>query len=555
MATTQMEAMPREFNLTAPATMPQARTYMFKRQSDLQTYDLTKGNRIRVNIPRLQRTYLNKGSYLRFRINLDIGATSNKGICFDRCGAYGLFDRMEVYDYLGGTLIEQVQNIPALTVLLNDINTGFTEMNGKRQSTEGFSGAGVHVVNPPVTQPLDSPVEVCTAQVGGFVYNKTDGIAITTGNGQFVTKEFTIHLPSFLDMFSDKYVPLHNGFSIDLYLNSPEQAFVSRLTSFIDGSGAANSKAGEGTLVLENAWLSNVEFCCQVTELGDYAERLMLSTSDPWVIHSKFYRYFTDMITAKSEDGNTPLTGDVAVSQSNFRLDLNLNVVSLRNILFGMRPRFYQNKIQFPSYGHRIRNYLENFNFQYGSSYLPEIAGVQSRAVTVPSSLKNYASTNPADSTKYPTGASPLADTFCQALEELGKTSTRMNPSIEPEEFRVDCGSGQYGNANNARLDQYVPWRWDTNTRCGKFAGGLNVQLSQRGAVCGLDTNGLSLSINGTFNSDSASATAPNTSDAPNTNTIYPTTVTPMVVAILDCWAEHDAFVQVIPGVATTVTF
>jgi hypothetical protein len=452
---------------------------------------------------------------------------------------------MEVYDYLGGTLIEQVQNIPALTVLLNDINSGFTEMNGKRQSTEGFSGSGVHVVSPPVTQPLDTPAEVCTAQVGGFVYNKTDTDGNT--NGQFVTKEYTIHLPSFLDMFSDKYVPLHNGFSIDLYLNSPEQAFVSRQTSQLPGA-----------LTLDNAWLTNVELCCQVTELGDYAERLMLSTSDPWVIHSKFYRYFSDMITAKSEDGNTPLSGqDIAVSQSSFRLDLNLNVVSLRNILFGMRPRYYQNKIQFPSYGHRIRNYLENFNFQYGSSYLPEIAGVQCRAVTVPSSLKGYSSTcsitpNISDVTRYPTGASPLADTFCQALEELSKTSNEKNPSIDPEEFRIDSGSGQYGNANNGRLDQYVPYRWDSNTRCGKFAGGLNVQLSKRGAVCGLDTNGLSLSINGTFNADAASATPPNITD---TSAIPATTTTPMVYAILDCWAEHDAFVQVIPGVATTVTF
>jgi hypothetical protein len=542
MATTQMEAMPREFNLTAPATMPQARTYMFKRQSDLQTYDLNKGNRIRVNIPRLQRTYLAKGTYLRFRVNMDI-KESSKGICFDRSGAYGLFDRLEVYDYLGGTLIEQVQNIPALTVLMNDINSGFTDLNGKRQATEGFAGAGIQVKDPPPTEPLDTPVEVCTAQSGAFVFPKTDVITFTTG--QFVTKEFSIHLPSFLDMFSDKYVPLHNGFSIDLYLNSADQAFVSR-----------NASQDAGTIKDLSVWLSNVELCCQVTELGDYAEKLMLSTSDPWVIHSKFYRYFTDIINAKSDDGNTPALGnDGNVSQSTFRLDLNLNVVSLRNIFFGMRPRFYQNKIEYPSYGHRIRNYLENFNFQYGSSYLPEIAGVQCRAVTVPSSHSSYASVTNGNSTTYPSGVSPLADSFCQALEELSKTSnTTLTPSINPEEFRIDCGSGKYGNANNARLDEWVPYRWNSTCRCGKFAGGLNLQLSNRGAVCGLDTNGLHISLNGTFNADAASANAPNTTSA-GANVIYPTTTTPMVTAILDCWAEHDAFVQIIPGVATTVTF
>lgn len=534
MATTQMEVMPREFNLTAPATIPQARTYMFKRQSDLQTYDLQKGNRIRINIPRLQRTYLSKDSYLRFRLNLDI-ASAKQGICFDRCGAYGLFDRLEVYDYLGGTLIEQVQNIPALMVLLNDINTGFSDMNGLKEAVEGVGGSGIYIKDPPANDILDNRVELATAQSGSYVYPK---VTTTQATSQFITKEYAIHLPSFLDMFSDKYVPLHNGFSVDLYLNSKEQAFVSRQSAVVSE-----------TPTITEVWITNVELCCQVTELGDYAEKLMLSTSDPWVVHSRFYRYFSDMITAKCEDGKTALTGDaIAVSQSSFRLDLNLNVVSLRNIMFGMRPRYYQNDIKFPSYGHRIRNYLENFNFQYGSSYLPEIAGVGCSASTVPYSKSSYSSYTSGDTTRYPTGVSPKADSFCQALQELAKVSTTGKVSIQPEEYRIDCGSGQYGYRNNAELDVYVPWKWDSACRCGKFAGGLNLQLSKRDAVCGIDTNGLNVCINGTFNSDAASASAPGT--APNA-----TTTTPMVYAILDCWAEHDAFVQIIPGVATTCTF
>jgi hypothetical protein len=231
--------------------------------------------------------------------------------------------------------------------------------------------------------------------------------------------------------------------------------------------------------------------------------------------------------------------------------------------MFGMRPRAYQNNILYPSYGHRIRNYLENFNFQYGSSYLPEIAGVSCRAFTVPTSRSGY-SANTATTTagvpdpkKYPTGADPKADSFTQAIQELAKISDNGKLAIQPEEYRIDCGSGQYGYANNAELLAFVPWRWDSNCRCGKFAGGLNLQLSKRDAVCGIDTNGLNVCINGTFNSDAASV-AP--LDAAGTtiaggSTITASTVTPMVYAILDCWAEHDAFVQIIPGVATTCTF
>lgn len=541
MATTQMEVMPREFNLTAPATIPQARTYMFKRQSDLQTYDLQKGNRIRINIPRLQRTYLSKSSYLRFRVNLDIEKTTG-GIAFDRCGAYGLFDRLEVYDYLGGTLIEQVQNIPALMVLLNDINTGVSDLNGFNEATEGVAGSGIIIKASNTEDVPDQRLELATAQTGSFLFAKQTDDEISS---QFVTKEFAIHLPSFLDMFSDKYVPLHNGFSVDLYLNSKEQAFVSRETS-----------TEASTVSITEAWISNVELCCQVTELGDYAEKLMLSTSDPWVVHSRFYRYFSDMITAKCDNGDIALSGDsIAVSQSSFRLDLNLNVVSLRNIMFGMRPRYYQNKIEFPSYGHRIRNYLENFNFQYGSSYLPEIAGVSCSASTVPYT-KTSGYSDKVNSTHYASGVSPKADSFSQAIQELAKVSTTGKISIQPEEYRIDCGSGQFGYRNNSDLDSYVPWKWDSACKCGKFAGGLNLQLSKRDAVCGVDTNGLNVCINGTFNSDAVSATALHAAGTTNPTT-HPdaTTPTPMVYAILDCWAEHDAFVQIIPGVATTCTF
>lgn len=544
MATTQMEVMPREFNLTAPATIPQARTYMFKRQSDLQTYDLQRGNRIRINIPRLQRTYLSKNSYLRFRVNLDIAST-NGGIAFDRCGAYGLFDRLEVYDYLGGTLIEQVQNIPALITLMNDINTGVSDLNGLNEATEGVSGAGIFIKDSQTEDVPDHRVEFSTAQTGQYVFahEKDTATELT-----FATKEFSIHLPSFLDLFSDKYVPLHNGFSVDLYLNSKEQAFVSR----VSGTQAS-------TVNIAEAWISNVELCCQVTELGDYAEKLMLSTSDPWVIHSRFYRYFSDIITARCDNGMTALENDsIAVSQSSFRLDLNLNVVSLRNIMFGMRPRYYQNKIEFPSYGHRIRNYLENFNFQYGSSYLPEIAGVSCTASTVPyTRTAGYSDTvtNSNLIVSYASGANPKADSYTQALQELAKVSNTGKVSIMPEEFRIDCGSGKFGYRNNADLYNYVPWKWDTACKCGKFAGGLNLQLSKRDAVCGIDTNGLNVCINGTFNSDAVSASPIHAAGSANTTSPDETTITPMVYAILDCWAEHDAFVQIIPGVATTVTF
>lgn len=540
--TTQQEVMPRELNLTAPPTIPQARTYMFKRQTELQEYMLQKGNRIRINIPRLQRTYLTKDSYLRFRLNIDLAAlgssnTDSQVLALDRCGAYGLFDRLEVYDYLGGTLLEQVQNIPGLTVLQNDINKNFMSMNGYLQATEGFNGS---------TLGFRDTNDISAEEFGEIKTNNTGMVLATAKNGyptQFVTKEFAIRLPSFLGMFSEKYVPLHNGFSVDLFLNSAAQALYSRQSATAAGICTLNG----------DPWITNMELCCQVIELGDYAESLLMSNADPWVIPSKFYRYFSDQLDAKSFDAgnNSDSVDNNGNASSNYRLDLNLNVVSLRNIFWGMRPLFNQEKISRPAYGHRIRNYLENWNLQYGSSYLPEISGISCRSITAPSSKASY--TVPSGTITVSTGVAsettvaPEADGFTQALRELVKTVD--NPGdvmITASEYRTDTESGIKGQANNMSLAARAAFHGLEGGTHGKFAGGINCRLSNKESVCGLDTNGLNVCINASFN-QTASGT---TTAASNT-----TAIGPMVKAIVDCWAEHDAFVQIIPGVATTVTF
>lgn len=546
--TTQQEVMPRELNLTAPPTIPQARTYVFKRQSELQEYSLEKGNRIRINIPRLQRTYLTKDSYLRFRLNLDIaelGTGANTQIlCFDRCGAYGLFDRLEVYDYLGGTLLEQVQNIPALTVLQNDLNKNFTSMNGYLQATEGFNGStiGFNDVNNITAEEF---AEIKTNNTG-----MTLAAAKVAHTDQFVTKEFAIHLPSFLGAFSDRYVPLHNGFSIDLFLNSTDNALYTRETALIPGI----------VTFKQTPWLSNIELCCQVIELGDYAESLMMSNADPWVIPSRFYRYFTDQFDAKSWDasGKPAAAGSTAADvipgvdynanvSTNYRLDLNLNVVSLRNIFWGMRPLYNQEKIYRPSYGHRIRNYLENWNLQYGSSYLPEIAGISARSITVPQSKNGFFNKGGVLDSYNAPNVSGEADGFTQCFREFVKTSDNPGDvTINGPEYRTDTDSGKTGQNTNHDLSSRAPFQGTDGGTHGKFACGLNCRLSNKEAVCGLDTNGLNVCINATFNSTAATTTA---------GAINTTDVGPMVKAVIDCWAEHDGFVQIIPGVATTVTF
>lgn len=515
------EVLVSELKLTTPPVIPQARSYLTKQQSEYTEYDVYSGNRIRVNIPRLAKSYLTKESYIRFKLNVEIISANSTYLMFDRCGAFGLLDRIEVYDYLGGTLLERTSNIPAMTVLLNDLNKGVDNFSGKMQAQQGYDGAAA---------------ALSSADYDKFeIHSPMTGLVLTQGvsaSGKSICYEFCLPVPSFLGFFSEKYVPLHNGFSVDFFLNNPNLAFFSRATQ-------QDSTTGKYAYTITNAWITNFEYCCQVMELGDMAES-MVNSQQPLVVHTSMYRYFQDFIQGETS------------AQSSFKVDLNLNVVSLRNVRFAMRPSVYQSLI-YPSYGHRIRNFLTNFNLQYGSSYLPELAGVATRGTTIPPQrTSTYTREKGDDFWK--------ALHYTQAYEELAKTTDEDAPLLMSlNEFRIDTSVATGNTTANTGFNDYagplanftetlipMPDVVDVAGVCGKFAGGIDTRLSKKSVLSGIDTNGLQITLNGTF--DSAKIFA-------NPGTIVNTTGFPIQSAILDIWAEHDAFVQIIPGMSTTVTF
>lgn len=543
------ETLPTELRMSAPPSIPQARSYMFKQRSEYTEYNMNKSTKIRINIPRLQRTYLSKDSYLRFRLNVDVtaavGLTPSAPVYLDRCGAYSLFDRLEVYDYMGGTLIEQVNNIPALMTMRRDLLNGVQDFNGKLQSVQGYEGSYVGVTSASPT-PNDS-YELRTGNSGIelFPFNWNNSADAITRYQSF---EFAIPLPSFLGMFSTKFIPLHNGFSIDLFLNNVNQAFISYGTLSTGGGTVDIPENNLQATKVTSAWISNAELCSQVMELGNEAENLVLNSngSGPLVIPSTFYRYFTNLVKGSGEADQTSTVG----------MDLNLNVVSLKNIRFAMRPAYYQNNINYPAYGHRIRNFLENFSFQYGSSYLPELAGVACRSSVIPNTKTAGSS--------FVTGSSEAAkmEGYKQAYAELMKTGGRdqwwaetTNPSINQSEFQTDLKYYNNNGATTATKQAYITTYADMVPKSaggptrdyvvpplgkfaplisGKFMGGLDLRLSSKDVVSGIDTNGLLVRLNARFDDNNLSN---------------------MINAVLDVFAEHDAFVQIIPGVASTVTF
>lgn len=464
---------------------------------------------IQINIPRLQRTYLTKDSYLKFNVDLTIedagtSAPYDTGfgwapdrpalsVVLDRCGAYGLFERIEIYDYLGSTLLESISGHGALMTLLLDTSHGFGEASTRDNATMGIaasvtandSSVGLPYANAAHKKLINS---LCgDAILPSPLPAQTQAAWVAAKKA---TREFAIPLASFLGLFSDKFVPLHNGFTIRLTLASFDQAF---------GISTIDSPTKKpGTPSLE---INEVYYCAQALELGPVAESMLLSSTagQPMIVPSRTYRNFSDIIEADS---------------SSFRLDLNPNVASMTALLWIMRSNELYTDASKSSYGDRIRNMLQSWNFQYGSSILPQTSGIQAYG----------ASGNKSAGTGYTESYIELM----KARRNWSGMKTYTGSTISGESYSKDTPN----------INDMAPGLVDASyiDEPGQFAAGLNLELvAGKDIICGLNTNGMNTSINMTFRNDIVGSKPKQ--------------------ARVDAWTEYDSFINITPGLATTVSF
>lgn len=615
---TNPEVIPKELRYGSVPTMPQSRSYLFKQRSEYVEYPaVSQGSTIEINIPRLQRTYLTKDSYLKLNVGLNFdyttkvvdiqitpGSTVPAGdttfgvnpatpittditgwdafcytttacttitgliqsqtkveyydavnniitltapvvattvpsalsaisdamcirfvqpdqtsIYLDRSGIYGMIDRIEIYDYMGSTLLERTSGISDLMSLLMDTHSSWVESSNHYQISSGTGTAiadniisderkGFEVQNPPMGDLFAQMISTAFPD------------ALQTKQ-LFINRQFAIPLPSFLGLFSDKYVPLHNGFTVKIILNDPNYALM------------VNSSSNLKPVNLKTVNIANVEFCAQVLELGPQAEGLVMDSlgGQPVALHTKSFRLFKDVINGASTTN----------PQSTFRLDMDLNVISLTNLLWFMKPLEYKPAdgtstvipaadLYYQNIGQRIRNYLMKWNFQYGSSYLPNVNGIQCMTNLKPSIDSGYAG---------PT-EDPISKNDLDSYMELIKSRHRLNSS----DLGTLISYGEYFKDNyETKILSSSPYEDEVfGSACPKFACGLDLELvsgKSREVICGMNTNGLNTCINGWFNLDNMSTTSKSS----------------VCSALLLCWAEYDAFVNILPGVASTVAF
>jgi hypothetical protein len=609
--------LPKELRLAAPATMPQSRSYMFKQQAALSNY--SPRDTIQINLPRLQRSYLTKDSYLEFEVTFTHTTPTSyaaSSLTLDTPGAFGLIDRIEVYDYLGSTQLESTAGFGQLIALLQDTCVAQDEYATHWEVTTGGHGAQT-VYDWERASMLSSTSTVADAKVyrpcqpvvgevldnGGWINDSNTTPATASSQVRTIRRKYHIPLFSFLGLLSPKYAPLHNGYTIMITLQSAANALISAgpvytvagsttttaPTSTISGTtltvttANANIRPGQtvsgsgvttGTKVLAqtgtltylvdtsqtvasttltfttpdgapistvintsssvNFTVNNARMCCQILELGPIAESMLLSTTggQPMIVPTKAYRNFT---TSFAEQTAT------------FRLDLNINVASLTNVLWFMRPTLHLNEVQYPTLSHRQRNFLESWYFQYGSSILPQTQGIVAfKPFSNDSSHKDWGS---------------------EALIELLKARHMYNQPSHSHLFNKwnwaydNVARSRYLTRQRIGANIYVPqdvedWRYATVRSIyehGKFACGLDLELVSgrtNEIICGMNTNGMNTSIFATFNATAAA-----------NSTVLDSSLTDLSTGIwvekntVDAYCEYDAFINISPGIASTVSF
>lgn len=537
------QILPNTLRYGTPPTMPQARAYVYEEPSTESEYTVAQGTTIQINIPRLQRSYLTKNSTLRFRITAATIST-NGSLCLDTPGGYSLIDTIEVYDYLGSTLLEKTSGVGQLAAFMMDTAPEGSPLNYSNEAELG-TDAGTNCALwgqsflrqcPPVS---GRRFELLNAQSGEV-------------NASI---EVSLPLLSFLGLFSTKLAPLHNGYTVLIKLNSQQEAL---------GNIASNTALNATTTTITRLTVSRVFMNCDILELGPTAESMVLSSvgDGPVIVPSKAIRYYP---FAKS--GVIAPIGSKA-PQTTYEFPLNINVSSMTSLWWFMRPQSSQEIFHSRSLSHRIRNNLVSWAFQYGSSTLPRSSGIQCASDYVPS-----AST----AGRQDTYANP---SHSMAYKELLKSRRiKKTEFIDQESWNVNGFDTQLKNSDPTPANQYplylafealtpyvnaAPADSDvalvfTVQPPGKFACGLSTDLlphSDNAIVTGLNTNGMATSIVATFDpTPNFSGYDPSGDDANKVNYLNYVGTQSILPFVADAYVEYDAFISVLPNISTNVSF
>lgn len=553
----------------APTEIPPVRKYTREFNAD-RTKTYKEGDVVRINIPPIDKTYLTKHSKLYFDYDLSYNEATQAEVTnifnqlqdvdldgryasgffgyesgggpaalvlkpfnvaskviptFDINGAYGLISRIQVFDYLGNTLLEDVPAHDLLTATMNEFwfdsksNTMLRPNIFGNESTS-FNSA---IRKSPCTLPFNSAEELHVFLESAWPVTLTSTTVTYKGPKVLPTLHCSIDLVSFLGILSDKFVPLHNGFTIALTINKasipicfnsfwetpqapPDNDTKVVLKAYNKDDPGVNVKVFTVTPSIVSSVISNVRLYSELLELSSE-----LDTKVEKVIHCKMFKYQLDFLPTGDSD-----------TQLSYRRRILPNLKSLTKVIIGQRYKPFGIKLQ--KNGFRIRNFVEKSNLEYNKAKVSFINNSLEAFDKMTSSFGNLPeylqySDFTVDERFYTYGVqrwSPVSYYLVNILK-LGVTNGFPETEWFNDELFFDSPTV---------FDTYYGFQ-------GKYLIVHNCSIPgvTPNSVAGIDTSANLVEY--TLESSSTNAQAVN----------------------VDVFMEHDAFIHVDPGKATAVSF
>lgn len=321
------QVFPRQMSFQSPPVVPSCRSFLFKQGADASTY--SPSSTVVINLPKLARSYLSKESYLKWTVKNTSTAsngTTARDVRWDQAGCYSAIKKIEVYGYRNSELLESHNEVGVLQCLLFDVSCDENDMLGHSRLVYGCT-------------------ERCLGEELAGDSSKTYCFPL---------------LNSFLTNLSQKYVPLVNGFSINITLASASEAFI-----------------GQADTDLLDFEISNVSFCAQIVELSSASQLLLESSlgSNPMIVPAKGYRHYV----ATQADDNGSLT-----------VNIGLNASSVSNLWWVQRESAKLSNPCFPVLSNRMYNYLSSWLVQVGAAQLPQTSGITGAAESYTELCKSF---------------------------------------------------------------------------------------------------------------------------------------------------------------------
>ena len=242
---------------------------------------------------------------------------------FDTNGPHGLFRKLQVYDFRGTTLLEEIDNYDIITAL-------FHHQDRPRFSTDD---QGLKV--PPACSIYDTdtfaeearsgaPISIDLAYLPGDFPWEFTVATIQAPDIVCDTQRYTLNLYSFLHSLSQKFVPLHNGFTLRLTVNKPEKC-ISLSTPYMYNNINVYGTNYPLTPAITQFSLKNAKLVTDLLEIPSELDAQV--TKD---IHARAFHY---------QLGNTKL---------------HRNVKSLTNLFVQWRPKYENTPIYAEKLAYRV---------------------------------------------------------------------------------------------------------------------------------------------------------------------------------------------------------